>query len=587
MIARRTRWCAITQCLAFTTACTGAEPHPAPDSSAPVVVGRLDASRAPPADAAALGDPAPTGDTNGVDEAVAATPTPEATPAPAGAPTAAPAPPIRFAKADDTPDASASETAAPSPPPAPSPGRTDPLQSGPASPRHRAMAREIQTQVSCLRGRPFREDVNVEFQSIEDFSAFVHREVEREKKSPRGRREARLVKAIGLVEFDEDLGAIMERATVEQAAAYYDPTKNTFFVVKSMPDLLLRSTMAHELQHALQDQHSSVLDDYTEGRFDTLDASLAARFVVEGEASLVGNAWTLMAASDIPLLGQVMPSPCGKGASAQLDREVFWRSLRDMHTKLATQSRRQIQNPGLLERMLTQALSPSVAESMRALDTLPNFAYYTMVPPYTFGSYAMYDVFARGGWAWPSIDALFETLPSSTAEVLHPERIGTDYTFTSPQLWRPREHPFEISGWRADPIDRVGELALRIVLINGGASEQQATAAASSWHGDSIRVWSRQRGGFASLAYDWNLHAATPAQAGELKLAVWDAIEGRHGAVDLLGEVSPIAGTEGVLVYGYNGPQGRRCFGRLAWSPSGLVLSEGWEAPPRGMKPSP
>ena len=143
------------------------------------------------------------------------------------------------------------------------------------------MAREIQTQVSCLRGRPFTEDVNVEFQSIEDFTAFVHAEIDRETKTARGRREARMLKALGFIGFEDDLGDIFERATVEQAAAYYDPKQNTFFIVKQMPDFMLRATMAHELQHALQDQHSSTLDDYTQGRFETHVAALAARFVVE------------------------------------------------------------------------------------------------------------------------------------------------------------------------------------------------------------------------------------------------------------------------------------------------------------------
>ncbi len=461
---------------------------------------------------------------------------------------------------------------------------TETLRSGPATAAQRAMAKEIQDQVSCLRGRPFREDVAVEFQSMDDFRSFIQGELSREQKSPKGRREQRLLKAVGLINFDEDLIAMIERATLEQAAAYYDPRENTFYIVKAMPDIMLRATMAHELQHALQDQHSQALDAYTKGAFDTLDAGLAARFVVEGEASLVGNAWMLLTAAGLPMLGDVMPSPCTEGPTASTDRAMFWSSLRDMTIDIAGQTRAAVQNPGLLERLLTQALSPSVAESMRKLDTLPNFAYYTMVPPYTFGSFSMYKVLESKGWKWSGIDRLFERMPATTAEVLHPAKLIKGVRYPAPQLWKSAEHPFATKGWRVDPRDQVGELGLRIVLMNGGANERAAKRAAQSWGGDSVQVWTRRRGGAEFLAYDWNLRAEGPAQASALKTALWSAVERRRGELDLLGEVSPIDSASGLLVFAYTGHQNHRRFGRMTWSPSGVVLSEGWLEPPTGVR---
>lgn len=458
------------------------------------------------------------------------------------------------------------------------------LRSGPATAAQRAMAKEIQAQVSCLRGRAFRKDVAVEFQSMEDFRAFVQAELAREQTSPRGRREQRLLQAVGLIGFEEDLAQMIERATLEQAAAYYDPSEDTFYIVKSMPDVMLRATMAHELQHALQDQHSEALDSYTKGKFDTLDAGLAARFVVEGEASLVGNAWMLLTAAGLPMLGDVMPSPCGKGPSAKRDRAVFWSALRDITVDIAGQTRSAVQNPGLLERLLTQALSPSVADSMRMLDTLPNFAYYTMVPPYTFGSYSMYEVLESKGWDWSGVDRLFETMPATTAEVLHPTQLIKGARYPSPALWSASEHPFETMGWRLDPRDQVGELGLRIVLMNGGADERTAKRAAQGWGGDSVQVWNRRHGGAEFIAYDWNVRVNEPSEASLLKSAVWSAVERRRGELDLLGEVSPIDEPSGLLVFAYTGHQSQRRYGRMTWSPSGLVLTEGWLEPPNGVE---
>ena len=200
--------------------------------------------------------------------------------------------------------------------------------------------------------------------------------------------------------------------------------------------------------------------------------------------------------------------------------------------------------------------------------------------PYTFGGYAMYEALERDRYTWPGVDDMFASLPQTTAQLLHPRREVTGVPAT-PSLWEPADHPFDVRGWRADPVDRLGELALRIWLIDGGMAERAAASVASGWSADAVRVWSQQRAGAPTLAYDLNLHARTPAQAEVLKTAVFDALEHRRGELELIGEVSALADTDGVISYAYDGPRGRRAFGRLAWSPRGLVLSEGWNEGPR------
>src|SRR5262249_57865081 len=41
----------------------------------------------------------------------------------------------------------------------------------------------------------------------------------------------------------------------EQAAGYYDPKQQTFFIADWLPQLAQKPVMAHELVHALQDQY--------------------------------------------------------------------------------------------------------------------------------------------------------------------------------------------------------------------------------------------------------------------------------------------------------------------------------------------
>ena len=68
----------------------------------------------------------------------------------------------------------------------------------------------------------------------------------------------------------------------EQAAAYYDPNTDGFYIVAQMKGLMLDATIAHELQHALQDQHQICCPSIQES-FHSFDHEMATRFMVEGE----------------------------------------------------------------------------------------------------------------------------------------------------------------------------------------------------------------------------------------------------------------------------------------------------------------
>src|SRR6266581_710741 len=71
-----------------------------------------------------------------------------------------------------------------------------------------------------------------------------------------------------------------------QAGAYYDPAAKAFFLVM-VPDneLILDTISAHELTHALQDQHFDLAHYLpSDGSIDD-DAASARRFIAEGDAT--------------------------------------------------------------------------------------------------------------------------------------------------------------------------------------------------------------------------------------------------------------------------------------------------------------
>ena len=59
----------------------------------------------------------------------------------------------------------------------------------------------------------------------------------------------------GLLAPDFRLKEFVLDLLTEQAAGYYDPKQQTFFIADWLPHMVQKPVMAHELVHALQDQH--------------------------------------------------------------------------------------------------------------------------------------------------------------------------------------------------------------------------------------------------------------------------------------------------------------------------------------------
>ena len=67
----------------------------------------------------------------------------------------------------------------------------------------------------------------------------------------------------------------------EQAAAYYDYDKRKLFIIESTPSDNQEPVLAHELSHALADQHFRLARFIRKGR-DSDDGSSARMAVMEG-----------------------------------------------------------------------------------------------------------------------------------------------------------------------------------------------------------------------------------------------------------------------------------------------------------------
>jgi hypothetical protein len=94
-----------------------------------------------------------------------------------------------------------------------------------------------------------------------------------------------MLKKRGLVAADFEYRAFMIRLLTEQVAGYYDPKTQEFFLADWIDLEGQKPVMAHELTHALQDQHFNLRRFQHWPKGDS-DAELAAHALIEGDAVL-------------------------------------------------------------------------------------------------------------------------------------------------------------------------------------------------------------------------------------------------------------------------------------------------------------
>src|SRR5262249_15626379 len=91
---------------------------------------------------------------------------------------------------------------------------------------------------------------------------------------------------LGLIKKEFHLRDYVVQLLREQVAGFYEPKTKEFYLAAWLPISDQKRVMAHELVHALQDQHFDLrrFEGWPKG---DSDAELAAHALVEGEATLI------------------------------------------------------------------------------------------------------------------------------------------------------------------------------------------------------------------------------------------------------------------------------------------------------------
>ena len=253
--------------------------------------------------------------------------------------------------------------------------------------------------------------------------------------------------ALLIVGEDSGTGEAFGETYNTSVQGYYSPASDNITIVSDSPTPTIdRTTLSHELVHALQDQYGNL-----GGTPDTQDRQLASQSVTEGEANYIQ--WTYE------------------------DRcENRWRC---------------IPRPG----------SEGGGDGGSSGGTPDDGVFVTIYQPYATGPGLIDQQYRADGWS--GVERLYENPPNSTEQVIHPDRypdeepINVTVPDRSSGEWKRFDH---------DPVaDTVGEASIFAMLLTNDAISPEEwfryrSEASAGWGGDSIVPY---RNGSDGYGYVW------------------------------------------------------------------------------------
>jgi hypothetical protein len=255
------------------------------------------------------------------------------------------------------------------------------------------------------------------------------------------------LRKFGLAPSDFEYRPFVIKLLTEQVAGYYDPRAQEFHLADWLELEGQKPVMAHELTHALQDQHFN-LRRFEKWPHGDSDAELAAHALIEGDATL---AMTIYLAKN-PMVAL-----------------AFSRSL------------------------------SSSGMSSEQFNKAPRALRESLVFPYLQGNEWATQLYKRGGWTM--ISRAFARLPLSSEQILHPEKyfsyerpvkvVLPDLTglLNNSKLSGSKSGSANGGNWRRIDYDVNGEWSYYLILDQFLKSPAESRRAAAGWAGDRYELY--------------------------------------------------------------------------------------------------
>jgi hypothetical protein len=180
--------------------------------------------------------------------------------------------------------------------------------------RLESIASSIKTDIETLRGEKYTKPVAMKLATRESFLNYA-RDHERESSSPeKTATDETIAKMLGMIPPDMNLVESELAFLAGQVGGFYDPPTKTFYLMDSCPLGVAKIVLAHELDHALDDQlfdiegKSKAFEGATDAKnpYASLltgnsDAQMAYQSVVEGTGTSVMTQWTVKHMKEVDL----------------------------------------------------------------------------------------------------------------------------------------------------------------------------------------------------------------------------------------------------------------------------------------------
>lgn len=359
--------------------------------------------------------------------------------------------------------------------------RTAAQQSSPANPtapsnsEFTQAADEVMQQMSVITGLKLLTPLKKTLRSRDEIRAYVIRQMDEDKDKGQRYADEKSAEAFGLLPKNFDLDSFMVELLTEQISGLYDPKTEEFYIADWIPLDDQRMVMAHELTHALEDQHFKI-EPWLKAARPNDDAELAREAFLEGSA--------MAAMVDFLLQGT------GK-------------NLNNM--------------PEFDPSILTGDLS-----STPMLKQAPPFIKDSLVFPYFGGMSFTAAVLKPAGWS--SLDKIFKEPPQSTQQILHPTlyksgHVPAPVTLPSVEKKLGKE-------WKKLDDNLLGEFGW-IEVLKQYLGEDRAKPLAAAWEGDRYQLFENVQS--KKLLLITRLHLNSEEQASRFFGQYSELLEKKHG----------------------------------------------------------
>src|SRR5258708_36614948 len=146
-----------------------------------------------------------------------------------------------------------------------------------------AAADEVLGQMSEITGLKLVTPLKKSLRSREEIRAYVIKQMNEDKNPAERYADQRSAEAFGLLPKGFDLDSFMVNVLTEQIEGLYDPKTHEFYIADWSPLADQRMVMAHELTHALEDQHFQI-EAWVKAARPNEDAELPRDAVLAGSA---------------------------------------------------------------------------------------------------------------------------------------------------------------------------------------------------------------------------------------------------------------------------------------------------------------